>query len=141
MIILFTIYNVLYVPYDFAYEPNNSIALDIAETLIDVLFMLDIVVSFRTMYLSQATGDLIDDPKRIAANYVFRGRFFIDLLSSIPVDLLILAIQTNSKLFSIIKILKLSRLFRLGRIVSILKFRTSLKSGLKMILIVAFLLL
>jgi hypothetical protein len=93
------------------------------------------------MYVSEATGDLIDDPKRIATNYVFRGRFFIDLLSSIPVDLLILAIQTDSKLFSIIKILKLSRLFRLGRIVSILKFRTSLKSGLKMILIVAFLLL
>jgi hypothetical protein len=131
----------LYVPYDFAYEPNDSVTLDIAETLIDVLFMVDIVVSFRTMYVSEATGDLIDDPKRIATNYVFRGRFFIDLLSSIPVDLLILAIQTDSKLFSIIKILKLSRLFRLGRIVSILKFRTSLKSGLKMILIVAFLLL
>lgn len=40
-----------------------------------------------------------------------------------------------------LKVLKLTRLFRLGRIVSFLKYRTIVKSSLKMVLIVAFLLL
>jgi hypothetical protein len=104
--------------------------------------MFDILVSFRTFYFNNMNGDLMVDSKQIAKNYVFGGRFFFDLISSVPVSVLLLLIETqNSSFFSIIKILKLTRLFRLARMVSFLKLRSSLQTYLHMILIVCFLLL
>jgi potassium voltage-gated channel Eag-related subfamily H protein 7 len=131
---------VIFVPFDFAFTTKKHIIMEIAETIIDVLFILDIVITFRTMYFSNRTGEKIADSKKIAKNYVFRGRFIFDVLSAIPVDLLNLSSKQN-KYFYIAKFLKLTRLFRLGKIVSFLRYKATIKSSLKIFLIICFLLL
>lgn len=54
-------------------------------TLIDILFALDIIISFRTTYQCQDTGTEIVSGLKIAKNYLL-GRFIIDLVSTIPFD-------------------------------------------------------
>jgi len=141
-IIVLTIWNVLHVPFDFAYSTSDHIMMEILETTIDIIFVVDIIISFRTIYYSTRTSEKVLEPKRIALNYIKNGRFFIDLVSSIPVDLLILMFNSSdNRYFSTIKIIKLTRLFRLTKLVSFIRHKTTLRSGLKMILWVMFLML
>ena len=53
--------------------------------IIDTLFLVDIVISFRTTYVDPSTGDEIQDLKQIANHYL-RSRFWLDLLATIPID-------------------------------------------------------
>jgi hypothetical protein len=54
-------------------------------TFIDILFAIDIIISFRTTYQCPDTGNEIVEDLNIAINY-FLGRFIIDLVSTIPFD-------------------------------------------------------
>jgi hypothetical protein len=109
----------------------------VLETMVDIVFFFDIVINFRTIYFSSLTNDKITEPIKIAKNYIFSGRFFIDLIASVPVDLFLLMVNSsNNRAFSIIKILKLTRLFRLNKIVSFIRYKVALRSSLKMVLIV-----
>jgi hypothetical protein len=57
----------------------------ILSDLIDYCFMTDIVISFRTTYQDPFTGEEVYQQKKIA-NHYFYGRFWIDLISTIPVE-------------------------------------------------------
>lgn len=54
----------------------------------DIVYMLDIFVNFRTTIKNSLTNDEITHPKVIALLYL-KGRFFIDLLASIPFDIIL----------------------------------------------------
>ena len=54
-------------------------------TCIDFCFFFDILITFRTTYYDQTSGDEVFEKKKIAKNYL-RGRFLIDLLSTVPFD-------------------------------------------------------
>jgi hypothetical protein len=58
----------------------------IFENLVDVLFVVDIFLSFRTTFVNSKTNIEIVDPKRIALNYVYSVRFPFDILASIPLE-------------------------------------------------------
>ena len=53
----------------------------IFERSADFIFMLDVVVMFRTAFYVR--GALVLDPKRIAFRYIF-GQFWFDLLTALP---------------------------------------------------------
>jgi hypothetical protein len=53
--------------------------------VIDAIFAIDILINFRTTYFNPRTGDEVSDPKLIAKAYL-QGRFWIDLLATIPFD-------------------------------------------------------
>jgi len=55
--------------------------------LIDLAFFLDILFNFRTTFINQKTNTEVIDPTRIAKNYVFNGRFFVDVVASIPFEM------------------------------------------------------
>lgn len=57
--------------------------LSAAEKIIDLLFAFDILINFRTAYVDSHTDELVTDPTKIAKNYL-KGRFWIDLVASIP---------------------------------------------------------
>ena len=95
--------------------------------IIDVLFSLDIFVNMRSTFISEKTGAEITDGKTIARNYIFGGRFVVDLMASIPFD----AILPKGGNTQILGLLKLVRLLRLGRIVTFMKMRQGLKLGFK----------
>ena len=56
------------------------------DVLVDTVFIVDIVLNFRTAYIADpATGDLVDEPKKIARYYMVRW-FAVDLISGVPFD-------------------------------------------------------
>jgi hypothetical protein len=53
--------------------------------MVDIVFLCDIFVQFRTTHHDLETGDECFDTKLIARKYL-SSRFTIDLLSTIPLD-------------------------------------------------------
>lgn len=72
-------------PLEFAFAEmfEGKKALGAAEKLTDLLFAFDILINFRTAYVNDQTDELVTDPVKIAKNYL-KGRFWVDLLASIP---------------------------------------------------------
>ena len=59
--------------------------LELINLIIDVMFLVDIAINFRTTYVEKTTEKVIDAPKKIAIHYV-RTWFAIDFLAGIPFD-------------------------------------------------------
>jgi hypothetical protein len=77
------IWNCIETPLDIAFEPPSSVVITIINYAIDLFFYIDIIVAFRTSYLT-FDGQEVKEWKQIAINYIFRGTFFLDLLSVLP---------------------------------------------------------
>ena len=118
---------------------NGLIVLTIFETLMDLLFIVDLLINFRTVYINERTGEIIDTPTTVAYLYIFKGRFVADLVASIPFQFLSLVL--DSTYLKAIKLLKLSRLLRISRLIALLKTSKTIKSSLKVFTTVSFLLL
>ena len=54
---------------------------------VDIMFIIDILINFRTTYISE-NDEVVSAPSKIAVHY-FRGWFIIDLVAAIPFDLLL----------------------------------------------------
>ena len=76
----------------------------------DFIFSIDIVLNFVTGY-HREDFRLETRFKFIAINYLFGGFFFVDFISAIPLELII--IQEGDQQFSTIRMIKLLRLFKL----------------------------
>ena len=65
-----------------------------ANSVIDVLFLIDIIINFRTTFINSKTGDEIADTTLVAQHYICKhaiidfvgGRFWIDFLATVPFD-------------------------------------------------------
>ena len=57
------------------------------------MFIIDIVINFRTTYISE-NDEVVSQPSKIAVHY-FRGWFIIDLVAAIPFDLLLFGSDTD----------------------------------------------
>lgn len=64
----------------------------IVDVIIDLVFLIDIFINFRTTFL--LNGDVISDPQKIAINY-FKGLFLVDAIAAIPFDLLFFGSGTS----------------------------------------------
>jgi hypothetical protein len=93
LILLFVVYNAVSVPHEAAFKYVKSFVQAKAETVIDVLFALDVVYTFRTAFLDEQ-GVMIRDGRKIANNYL-RTWFPIDLLASLPLDYIILLLGVS----------------------------------------------
>lgn len=49
------------------------------------MFLLDILIAFRTTYFDLHSGEEVISGKKTAMTYL-KSRFFIDFVSTIPVD-------------------------------------------------------
>ena len=125
-----------------AFEPEvfENPTFIVVNALIDLCFAIDIFVVFRTTYVDRYTGGEILDGKKIAINYLM-GRFWIDLLATIPFDTIALIFGGNSKAFQLFGILKLIRITRLSRIISYMNVVEDVKLMLKLVKLVFFLIM
>lgn len=73
-------------------ETNQADPLVIIDLIVDVMFIADILINFRTTYL--LNGEVETDPQKIAINYV-KGWFLIDAVAAIPFDLLLFGTGTS----------------------------------------------
>lgn len=86
----------------------------IFEVSVTIVFMTDLVLNFNTAFL--ADNYWVVSRQRIAANYL-RGWFWIDMPSSIPVELIGLVLEDTGNL----TMLRFLRMFRLLRMLRMLK--------------------
>lgn len=87
MILILTFYTAVVVPYNVSFKTkqNNMVWL-VVDSVVDVIFLVDIVLNFHTTFVGPA-GEVISDPKLIRMNYL-KTWFVIDLLSCLPYDII-----------------------------------------------------
>lgn len=118
---------------DIAFEPPIFTELPniIFNHIIDSCFGIDILINFRTTYIVDATGIELTNPKLIAFHYL-KGRFIVDMLSTVPFDSLFSGLTGSSgKLSSLLSLLKFFRVLRLTKIISYLNASENIKHSLK----------
>lgn len=64
----------------------------IIDLIVDLMFIADILINFRTSYLHN--GEAVMDQKKIAINYL-KSWFAIDTIAAIPFDLLLFGSGTS----------------------------------------------
>lgn len=110
LIILSALYNSIIIPVELAWNIESlagwgEVAI---ESVINMVFMIDIFLNFRTTFISSVSGDEIFDPKHIAMKYIVEMRFILDVLSSIPFNTVS---STNIlPLFGLLKLFRVTRI-------------------------------
>jgi len=134
LIIFLSVYNSFQIPFEIAFDPPTmkSTGFYVLNSLIDLVFTLDIVVNFRTTFYDIETGDEVFDWKRTGRAYL-KSRFTIDLLSTIPFDnIALIFTSSSSPVLQLFSLLKLVRVSRLGRIIERMNVTQDMKNALKL---------
>uniref|UniRef100_H2RQX2 Potassium voltage-gated channel subfamily H member 7 n=1 Tax=Takifugu rubripes TaxID=31033 RepID=H2RQX2_TAKRU len=125
LILLLVIYTAILTPYSAAFLLNGQeeqrrrecgyscSPLNMVDLIVDIMFIIDILINFRTTYVNQ-NEEVVSDPARIAIHY-FKGWFLIDMVAAIPFDLLIFG-SGSDETTTLIGLLKTARLLRLVRV-------------------------
>ncbi|KAL3053462.1 hypothetical protein OYC64_005904 [Pagothenia borchgrevinki] len=127
VILLLVIYTAIFTPYSAAFLLNEveeerrrtcgytCDPLNVVDLVVDVMFIVDILINFRTTYVNQ-NDEVVSHPGRIAQHY-FKGWFLIDIVAAIPFDLLIFRSGSEEpQTTTLIGLLKTARLLRLVRV-------------------------
>ncbi|CAD6187665.1 unnamed protein product [Caenorhabditis auriculariae] len=123
IILLLVIYTAVFTPYVAAFllrelqdttrKARFSEPLEIVDLIVDIMFIVDIIINFRTTYVNE-NDEVVSHPGKIATHY-FKGWFVIDMIAAVPFDLLL--VNTNSdETTTLIGLLKTARLLRLVRV-------------------------
>ena len=120
------IFNSFAVPLEYVISELAEVpAYQTLDLIINILFIFDIVIGFRTTYFD-SLGNEIRSPKLIAKKYI-GGMFFVDLFSSIPYRYAKLIFPLIDKI-SFLKILKIARISRFGPFVQRLELNAEDKA-------------
>jgi len=87
-IIILAMYNSMLIPLQIFYKQKAHSALvghpiTMIDAIVDLLFLIDIIITFRTTYLDPKLSLEVRDPHKIGKRYI-KGALFIDLISSVP---------------------------------------------------------
>lgn len=118
MILLF--YVGLSVPFSLGF--GQSAALDMIDRVSDMFFCTDVMLNFRTSFMDNEDTVIVDS-KLIAMKYL-KSWFLLDLISSIPFDLItagLLPSLTPARLLKIGKVAKVLKLLRISRMLAVLQ--------------------
>jgi hypothetical protein len=120
-------------------------SIDTINIIIDVIYLIDIIAHFRTTEFHSSTGEEITDSKMLAKRYL-KGRFFIDLMSSVPFEKISAYFYEaenaeRSKKYVLISCIKLIRVLRLTRFIDYLRASDTTKLNLKVLKMMFFLVL
>jgi Ca2+-binding EF-hand superfamily protein len=123
--ILFLVYVSVSVPLRACFEMEVSLGSFefFIDNIVDMYFIVDVVLNFRTAYREDANGYLEDRPRNIAKNYL-SGWFSVDVVSCIPVQYIELMTSPGDddqgsnrfKAIKVIRLIRLSKMLRLARI-------------------------
>ncbi|XP_063068050.1 potassium voltage-gated channel subfamily H member 5-like, partial [Engraulis encrasicolus] len=115
VILILTFYTAIMVPYNVSFRARqNSVAWLVLDSIVDVVFLVDIVLNFHTTFVGPA-GEVVSDAALIRINYL-KTWFSIDLLSCLPYDIINAFENVDEGISSLFSSLKVVRLLRLGRV-------------------------
>ena len=125
LIIVLIIWSGIFTPFQFAYLPNKptSFFIKFFERLFDFIFLFDIFINFRTVYYNTTTGEAVINPKTLAINYLCSPRIFIDILASMPIELIFIFLDQTANGIGFLRLLKLAKLFRFGKLLAYLTMK------------------
>ncbi len=113
-VVVLVVISALVVPYQIAFVHHVDLVGSVVIYFIDVVFLFDVWLNFRTTYRS--LGAEVVDRNLIARRYI-HGLLAIDLLASIPFDILFLPWRDVALHgISIVLIIRLLRLLRVARL-------------------------
>ena len=138
LIILTAIYLCISIPFYLSFS-STSISSPVIfsfHLFICFLFLIDIVLSFRTSYLTNSTTEEIKNSTLIMKHYGLSLKFMLDLISVIPFELF-----TSTTYLGLLRLVKIIKLYRLSNIISVIKVRYRIKLVLEFFLILLILLL
>uniref|UniRef100_A0A8C1EFR6 Potassium voltage-gated channel, subfamily H (eag-related), member 4a n=1 Tax=Cyprinus carpio carpio TaxID=630221 RepID=A0A8C1EFR6_CYPCA len=118
LILLATFYVAVTVPYNVCFSAPDDPDCDstsrttlVSDIAVEMLFILDIILNFRTTYVGPA-GQVVYEARSICLHYCTTW-FILDLIAALPFDLLYLF---NISVTSLVHLLKTVRLLRLLRL-------------------------
>ena len=82
LIMMLLLYTAIFVPIKVAFFEETSDSLFAFELIVDLLFIIDIIVTFFSV-VEDKRGNVITERSKIAVKYI-KGWFLIDLFTSIP---------------------------------------------------------
>jgi CRP-like cAMP-binding protein len=112
------VWSVIIVPMRIAFNVEPVGGMLVLDILIDICFGIDLVCSFRTAYFT-SHRELIYDTSKVTMNYL-KTWFFIDFVTTFPIDRVAAAFVSNPAQLRSIKMLRVLRLARLAKIGKIL---------------------
>ncbi|XP_053288057.1 potassium/sodium hyperpolarization-activated cyclic nucleotide-gated channel 1-like [Pleuronectes platessa] len=108
------------------FRDENTASWIIFNVVSDTLFMVDLVLNFRTGIVKEDSTEILLDPRAIRQRYL-KSWFLVDFVSSIPVDYIFLMVDSLDsevyrtaralRIVRFTKILSLLRLLRLSRLI------------------------
>lgn len=122
MMLLFIVFISLPFTFGFGSEASQEMPwLDTSERVMDVMFLLDIVLNFRTTYIDD-NEVFVTNGKQMACHYL-RTWFTLDLASSVPWDTITAGLLPSLqpvRLLKVGKIAKVLKLLRMGKMMKVL---------------------
>uniref|UniRef100_A0A672MBZ9 Potassium/sodium hyperpolarization-activated cyclic nucleotide-gated channel 3-like n=1 Tax=Sinocyclocheilus grahami TaxID=75366 RepID=A0A672MBZ9_SINGR len=130
LMLLLMVGNLIILPVGITFfKDENTPPWIIFNVVSDTLFLVDLVLNFRTGIVKEDSTEILLDPKAIRQRYL-KSWFLVDFVSSIPVDYIFLMVDLEAHLDSemyrtaralrivrFTKILSLLRLLRLSRLI------------------------
>ena len=115
--LVYVVYVSLLFPYYMGFNTEAKGGVAIFELMIDYLFMVDLVLNFRTGYIDR-NGIVVLDGRRVFLHYL-RTWFLLDFVSSAPLDLLLGPAFRNlnaAKLLKVGRLFKALKMLRIGKL-------------------------
>lgn len=126
------LYSAVMVPWRLASDTGAEGAGRALDMVVDVTFVIDLLLSFRTTYFEGDAGAEVTDGRRIVAHYL-RTWFPIDLASVFPFDLVFQSSSASSlRSTRLLRALRLARLFKLIRMARLRSTAEEHESGLSL---------
>ncbi|XP_068701371.1 potassium voltage-gated channel subfamily H member 6-like isoform X1 [Montipora foliosa] len=129
LILALVIFTAIEIPYSVAFliplqpaEENPKFlkvnALLVFNLLVDLMFIMDILINFRTTFVNITTDEVISNPRQIALHYL-KTWFVVDFVAAIPFEFMVLneveRLDSATTLFGLLKAARLLRLVRVAR--------------------------
>ena len=111
-------YNSVTIPMAIFYDTHGPSVIHgeyiaLLDAFVDLIFLIDVIITFRTTYLDTKIGQEEKDVHKIAITYL-KGSFFIDFVSSVPLEAFVPPSQGSVRsfltLFGLLKLLRIQRL-------------------------------
>ncbi|CAN1287633.1 Potassium channel AKT6 [Linum perenne] len=116
-LVFLVFYTAWMAPFEFAFVEHPLRPLSIADNIVNVFFLVDIVMTFFVAYLDETTFLLVDSKQKIAMRYI-KTWFFLDIISTIPSEFVRAMLPNSLQSYGYVSMLRLWRVRRVSQLFS-----------------------
>ena len=109
LILALVIFTAIEIPYSVAFliplqgskwsNFDKATPLLVFNLLVDVMFIVDILINFRTTFINPSTDEVVSAPRQIALHYL-KSWFVVDFVAAIPLDYMVMS-QVENRMDSV----------------------------------------